>query len=287
MVESFETYRPYLFSIAYRMLGSAMDGEDMVQETYLRYQGTPPETIRSLKAFLTTITIRLCMDQLHLARRTREQYVGPWLPEPILTTMPAETLDPAERVALNESISLAFLVLLEELQPFERAVFLLREVFAYEFAEIAAMLDKSEAACRRSFSRAKQHLVDRRPRFPPAPETHRQLLTSFLAAVRSGEMTTLTNLLSENVTQWADGGGKVKQAALRPIRGRNAVARFSLGTKRFWPENYRVELEEVNGQAALIIRAGGQVFSVLTIDVEQGRIQAIRVIANPDKLARV
>jgi len=181
----------------------------------------------------------------------------------------------------------AFLVLLEQLQPFERAVFLLREVFEYEFAEIAAMLEKSEAACRRSFSRAKKHLVDRRPRFPPAPETHRQLLTSFLAAVRSGEMTTLTNLLSENVTLWADGGGKVKQAALRPIRGRNAVARFSLGTKRFWPENYRVELKEVNGQAAMIIRAGGQAFSVLTIEVEQGQIQAIRIIANPEKLARV
>jgi RNA polymerase sigma-70 factor (ECF subfamily) len=140
---------------------------------------------------------------------------------------------------------------------------------------------------RRSFSRAKKHLVDRRPRFPPAPETHRQLLTSLLAAVRSGEMTTLTNLLSENVTLWADGGGKVKQAALRPIRGRNAVARFSLGTKRFWPENSRVKLEEVNGQAAMIIRAGGQAFSVLTIEVEQGQIQAIRIIANPEKLAWV
>src|SRR5579859_4650151 len=287
MVESFETYRPYLFSIAYRMLGSAMDGEDMVQETYLRYQGTPPETIRSLKAFLTTITIRLCMDQLHLARRTREQYVGPWLPEPILTTMPAETLDPAERVALNESISLAFLVLLEELQPFERAVFLLREVFAYEFAEIAAMLDKSEAACRRSFSRAKKHLVDRRPRFPPAPETHQQLLTSFLAAVQSGEMTTLTKLLSENVIMWTDAGGRTITAALRPLHGPDAVARMSLGTKRFWPENARFELREVNGQAALIYRAGEKVFSVLAIDVEEGQIQAVRIIANPEKLSRV
>jgi RNA polymerase sigma-70 factor, ECF subfamily len=123
MVESFEAYRPYLFAIAYRMLGSAMDAEDMVQETYLRYQGTPLETIRSLKALLTTIITRLCMDQLQLARRKREVYVGPWLPEPILTTMTAETRDPAERLDMNESISLAFLVLLEQLQPFERAVF--------------------------------------------------------------------------------------------------------------------------------------------------------------------
>jgi RNA polymerase sigma-70 factor (ECF subfamily) len=227
------------------------------------------------------------MDQLQLARRKREQYVDPWLPEPVLTEELPDAANPERRVETEESISLAFLVLLEQLQPFERAVFLLREVFEYEFAEIAAMLEKSEAACRRSFSRAKQHLVNRRPRFSSAPEMHRHLLTSFLAAVRSGEMTTLTNLLAENVTLWADGGGKIKQAALRPILGREAVARFSLGTKRFWPENARVELEEVNGQAALIIRAGGHVFSVLTIDVEQGRIQTIRIIANPDKLVRV
>ncbi len=286
-MESFETYRTYLFAIAYRMLGSAMDAEDMVQETYLRSQTRPPETIHALKAYLTTILVRLCMEQLQLARRKREVYVGPWLPEPILTATTAEAADPEKRVETQESISLAFLVLLEQLQPFERAVFLLREVFAYEFAEIASLLDKSEAACRRSFSRAKQHLRAHRPRFPASAETHRQLLSGYVQAVEAGEMTPLMNLLSEDVILWADGGGKVKQAALRPISGRDAVARFSLGTKRFWPENARVELAEVNGQAALIIHAGAQVFSVLTIDVEQGQIQAIRVIANPDKLARV
>ena len=286
-MESFETYRSYLFAIAYRMLGSAMDAEDMVQETYLRYQTTPPQTIRSLKAYLTTILVRLCMDQLQLARRKREQYVGPWLPEPIRTAETPEAADPEKRVEMEESISLAFLVLLEQLQPFERAVFLLREVFAYEFAEIATMLDKSEAACRRSFSRAKLHLASHRPRFPASPETHRQLLTAYFQAVQNGEMTALKDQLAEEVTLWADGGGNVKQAALRPISGREAVARFSLGTKRFWPENSRVELAEVNGQAALIIHAGDQTFSVLTIDVEQGHIQAIRIIANPEKLARV
>ncbi len=286
-MESFETYRSYLFSIAYRMLGSAMDAEDMVQETYLRYQTTPPQTIHSLKAYLTTILVRLCMDQLQLAHRKREQYVGPWLPEPIRTAETLEAADPEKQVEMEESISLAFLVLLEQLQPFERAVFLLREVFEYEFAEIATMLDKSEAACRRSFSRAKLHLASHRPRFPASPETHRQLLTAYFQAVQNGEMTALKDQLAEEVTLWADGGGKVKQAALRPIRGREAVARFSLGTKRFWPENARVELAEVNGQAALIIHAGDQVFSVLTIDVEEGHIQAIRIIANPEKLARV
>src|SRR5438477_12446895 len=137
-VESFETYRSYLFSIAYRMLGSAMDAEDMVQETYLRFQATPPSTIHSLKAYLTTILVRLCMDQLQLARRKRELYVGPWLPEPILTDTTTDAADPEKRVETAESISLAFLVLLEQLEPFERAVFLLREVFDYEFAEIAS-----------------------------------------------------------------------------------------------------------------------------------------------------
>jgi len=287
MAESFETYRPYLFAIAYRMLGSAMDGEDMVQETYLRYQGTPPETIRVLKAFLTTIMIRLCMDHLQLARKQREVYVGPWLPEPIPTTMPAETRDPAEHVDMNESISLAFLVLLEQLQPFERAVFLLREVFEYEFAEIATMLDKSEAACRRSFSRAKQHLAEHRPRFLASPQTHRQLLTGFFQAAQGGDMTPLMDLLSEEVTLWADGGGKIKTAALRPIIGRDAVARFSLGTVRFLPADYQVEIAEVNSQAAIIIRAGGQTLFVLTIEVEAGHIRAIRIIANPEKLTRI
>jgi len=286
-VQSFETYRPYLFAIAYRMLGSAMDAEDLVQETYLRSQTTPPETIRSLKAFLTTILMRLCMDQLQLARRKREVYVGPWLPEPILTTTTSASEDPAERVEREESILLAFLVLLELLQPFKRVVFLLCEVFAYEFAEIATMLDKSEAACRRSFSRAKLHLRAHRPRFPASPHIHRQLLNGYFQAVQTGEITPLMNLLSEDVTLWVDGGGKVKQAALRPIRGRDAVARFSLGTKRFWPENSRIEPGEDNGQAALIIRAGEKAFAVFTIDVEQGQIRAIRIIANPEKLARI
>jgi len=287
VVESFESYRPYLFSIAYRMLGSAMDAEDMVQETYLRYQTTPAEPIRSLKAYLTTIIIRLCMDQLQLARRKREVYVGPWLPEPILTTTTPSSGDPAERVDREESISLAFLVLLEQLQPFERAVFLLREVFEYAFAEIASMLGKSEAACRRSFSRAKQHLKEHRPRFPASPETHRELLSGYFQAVENGEMTALQNLLAEEVTLWADSGGKVKGAALRPISGRDAVARFSVGTKRFLPEDYRVEMAEVNRQPALIFRTGDQALLVLTIEVEERRIQAIRLIANPEKLARI
>src|SRR6516164_7955314 len=208
-MESFENYRHYLFSIAYRMLGSAMDAEDMVQETYLRYQTTPPETITSLKAFLTTIITRLCMDQLHLARRKRELYVGPWLPEPINTVTTAESIDPQERVDTEETISLAFLLLMEQLQPIERAVFLLREVFEYEYSEIASFLGKSEVACRQSFSRAKKHLGEHRPRFRASLDTQKQLLTAFLHAVQEGSMSALLHLLAEEVTFWGDGGGKV------------------------------------------------------------------------------
>jgi RNA polymerase sigma-70 factor, ECF subfamily len=290
-MESFEEYRPYLFAIAYRMLGSAMDAEDMVQETYLRYQATPPETISSLKAFLTTIITRLCMDQLHLARRKRELYVGPWLPEPINTTTTFESIDPQERVDTEETISLAFLLLMEQLQPIERAVFLLREVFEYDYSEIADFLGKSEAACRQSFSRAKKHLADHRPRFQAPADTQKQLLTGFLQAIQAGEMSSLMNLLAEDVTFWGDGGGKVKGAATRPISGRVAVARFFLETqnvfRRSLPEDARQELTEVNRQPALVIRSGERAFSVLTIEVEARHIQTIRVVANPDKLAHV
>jgi len=180
-------------------------------------------------------------------------------------------------------------VLLEQLQPFERAVFLMREVFAYDFAEIAMMLGKSEAACRRSFSRAKLHLREHRPRFGASAETHRQLLSGYFQAIETGEMTPLMNLLSENVTLWADGGGKVKGAATRPLTGREAVARFSVGArKRFLPPaGSHVEMAVVNGETALIIRVGAQVLFVLSIEVEQRLIQAIRIIANPEKLTRV
>jgi RNA polymerase sigma-70 factor (ECF subfamily) len=286
-VETFETYRHYLFSVAYSMLGSAMDAEDMVKETYLRYQVAAPADIRSLKAYLTTILSRLCVDQLHLARRQREVYVGPWLPEPILTEESAATGDPEKRVDVQESVSLAFLILLEQLQPFERAVFLLREAFEYGFAEIANMLGKSEVACRRSFSRSRQHLREHRPRFPASPETHRQLLASYVQAVETGEMQTLMSLLSEDVVLWTDGGGKVRTAALYPIYGRDKVARFSVGSTRFLPGEYRIEVAEVNGQPAAVIRSGEQTFSVLTIEVAAGHIQTIRVMANPEKLTRV
>src|SRR5437763_15797165 len=292
------------------MLGSAMDAEDMVQETYLRYQTTSPETITSLKAFLTTIISRLCMDQLHLVRRKRDVYLGPWIPEPLITPEALKVVSQEERVEIEESISLAFLLLLEQLQPIERAVFLLREVFEYDYAEIASFLGKSEVTCRQWFSRAKNHLGDHRPRFPISPDTRRQLLTGFLQAAQTGEMPALMNLLAEDVTLWVDNGGKVKGAATRPISGRDAVARFTLGTRRFLPEGARVELAAVNGQPALIFLAGDRAYLLLAIDlvpvgnalraktapspdrdssieVEAQQIQTIRIVVNPEKLARI
>ena len=291
MTESFETYRTYLFAIAYRMLGSAMDAEDMVQETYLRYQNTPKDSIDSLKAFLTTIISRLCVDQLHLARRTREQYLGPWLPEPIITAATLQGSGPEERVDREESISMAFLLLLEQLQPVERAVFLLREVFDYDYAEIATFLGKSEVACRQWFSRAKKHLADHRPRYSTPPETQRHMLTSFQRALQAGEMIPLMNLLAEDVTFWAEGGGKVKGVATRQLFGRDVVVRFILDNSPIFrntlPAETHVELAEVNGQLALITRGGDRAFSVLTIDIEADQIKAIRFVANPDKLAHI
>jgi RNA polymerase sigma-70 factor, ECF subfamily len=291
MTESFETYRTYLFAIAYRMLGSAMDAEDMVQETYLRYLSTPKDSIGSLKAFLTTIISRLCVDQLHLARRKREQYLGPWLPELIITADYLQGGNPEERVDREESISMAFLLVLEQLQPVERAVFLLREVFDYDYAEIASFLGKSEVACRQWFSRAKKHLADHRPRYSVPPETQKQMLMSFQKALQAGEMTPLMNMLAEDVTFWADGGGKVKGVAIQQLFGRDEVVRFILSNSPIFrstlPAGTYVELAEVNGQPALITRSAEQAFAVLTIDIETDRIKAIRFVANPDKLAHI
>jgi RNA polymerase sigma-70 factor, ECF subfamily len=291
MTESFETYRTYLFAIAYRMLGSAMDAEDMVQETYLRYLNTPPETITSLKAFLTTIISRLCVDQLHLARRTREQYLGPWLPEPIITADNLQVSSPEERVDREESISMAFLLLLEQLQPVERAVFLLREVFEYDYAEIAIFLGKSEVACRQWFSRAKKHLAEHRPRYSASSETQKQMLIRFQQALQAGEMAPLMNMLAEDVIFWADGGGKVKGVATQQLSGRQSVASFVLSNSPIFrqtlPADAQVELAEVNGQPALITRSAERAFAVLTIDVEAEQIKAIRFVANPDKLAHI
>jgi len=282
----FETYRPLMFSIAYRMLGSAVEAEDIIQETYLRYQSVPPETITSPKAFLCTIVTRLCLNQLQSARAQRETYIGPWLPEPVLTDDDPR-LAPSDQATLHDSISMAFLVLLEQLTPLERAVFLLREVFDYEYAEVAEIVGKEEAACRQLFSRAKKRIAAQRPRFRPSRDEHRQLLDQFLQAVSAGEMEGLRQLLADDVTMWADGGGKVRGAATQPLHGRNAVARFVLASTRFLVEGYHAEIAEVNGEPAVVLRADDRALLVLFSTGAHGKVQEIRVIGNPDKLKHV
>ena len=285
--ESFETYRSYLFSIAYRMLGSAMDAEDMVQETYLRYQAALPETIISLKAYLTTILTRLCIDQLHLAYKQRETYLGPWLPEPVITS-DANPFSVEETTVMQESLSLAFLTMLEQLQPVERAVFLLREVFDYDYADIAAFVGRKEAACRQLFSRAKKHLADNEHHFTVPPEVQRKLLSGFIDAVRLGDQRALMDLLAEDASLVADGGGNIPGAAIRPVMGSKAVAQFAIGANLgFLPADYHVEFSEVNYQPAVIARTADRVLVVFTIEVEEQRVKTIRFMANPEKLANL
>jgi RNA polymerase sigma-70 factor (ECF subfamily) len=284
--DPFEDYRSLLFAIAYRMLGRAMEAEDIVQEAYLRYRATPPESIRSLKSFLTTIVYHLCLDHLKAAESRREDYVGPWLPEPIMTGDGAQLQSPLRQITDRESISMAFLVLLERLSPLERAVFLLREIFDYEYAEITQIIGRDEAACRQLFSRAKRHIREHRPRFPASPEAHAKMIDRFMAACVSGDIDGLTNLLAEDVTVWSDGGGKVS-GARQPIYGREKVVRAILALMTHAPDGTTFEASEVNGFPALLIRVKGQLTGVTTIEVRGDAIHAVRNVVNPDKLVHL
>src|SRR5262245_21582488 len=269
------------------MLGSAMEAEDIVQEAYLRYRATRPESIRTLKSYLTTIVHHLCIDHLKSAQARRENYIGPWLPEPIITSDGGSLLSPLRQMSDRESISMAFLVLLESLSPLERAVFLLREVFDYEYADIAQITGRNEAACRQLFSRAKKHISAHRPRFPASPESHAKMVGRFMEACVTGDMDGLMSLLAEDVTAWSDGGGKVSAAARHPVQGRDTVARGIIGNLSRAPEGTSFEVIEANGLAALLVRVKGQIFSVLTLEVEGNFIRAMRNVANPDKLTHL
>jgi RNA polymerase sigma-70 factor, ECF subfamily len=287
----FEAHRPLLFALAYRMLGSAMEAEDIVQEAYLRYQAVEPDTIRSPKAFLSTMVTRLCLNQLESARAQREAYVGVWLPEPLLTgddaASAARMPSPAQQAELHESLALAFLVLLEQLTPVERAVFLLREVFDYAYAEIAAIVEKDEGACRQIFSRAKKHIVTQRPRFRATPEHHQQLLSRFMQAVGNGDVDDLVQVLADDVTLWADGGGKARGAATKPLHGRSVVAKFVLASTRYLAGDVDIEIAEVNGQLAAVLRVGQRTTAVITIETDGEQVREIRVVGNPDKLTGI
>ena len=277
-LEVFESHRPLLFSIAYRMLGSAMEAEDMVQEAYLRYQSTPTEKIESPKAFLSSIVTRLCLDYLKSAKVQRESYLGPWLPEPVYTGG-----SPASLVSERESISMAFLVVMESLTPVERAVFLLRDVFDYGYDEIAEIVEKSADNCRQIYHRAKSHLLERRPRFDTAPEDQQKLVTGFMQAVEGGDLNTLTDILAEDVILWSDGGGKVN-AARKPIQGRDRLAKFLVHINKTFGQGSRAQVAEVNGQAALLGWLDEQLAVVFNFTVSGGQISEIRVVVNPDKL---
>ena len=282
---AFNQYRGLLFSIAYRMVGSVADAEDMLQETFIRWQQAPDDDIRSPKAFLITIVSRLCINHLQSARMQREEYVGQWLPEP-LATDPGS--DPSGVLQADESLSMAFLVMLERLTPVERAVFLLREIFEHEYAEIAATLGLNEANCRQILRRARQHVRALRPRFRASAREHDDLLERFRQATGSGDMDRLLALLSRDVVLHADGGGKAT-AVPNLIHGSDRVARvIVLGLNKLVPANLVQRIVQINGTSGVVnYYPNGQPHSVLTLDVTAGRISAIYILTNPEKLVHL
>lgn len=284
-VEEFYQHKALLFSIAYRMLGSTTDAEDMLQETFIRWQQTLLGEIRNPRAFLVTVISRLCIHDLESARNSREEYVGPWLPEPILT---ADDSDPLARYELHESVSIAFLLLLEKLTPVERAAFLLHDVFDYDYAELAHVLQKSETSCRQIVHRARLRVTEQRPRFEASAELHEKLLREFLTASSSGDMASLLSTLSHDVVLYADGGGKA-HAASRPVHGADRVARFVLGAvRRTVPGDVDTRIERINGQPTPVYRLpSGSAGCVIGITLAEQRIGQIFVVTNPQKLERL
>jgi RNA polymerase sigma-70 factor (ECF subfamily) len=282
--ETFHQYRSLLFSIAYRMLGSVADAEDMLQETFIRWQKPSDEEIRVPRAFLVTIISRLCINHLQSARNQREEYIGQWLPEPLLT---GPESDPSEASRLDESLSMAFLVLLERLTPMERAVFLLREVFDYEYSEMSQTLDQNEASCRQILRRAKQHVAEARPRFDASPQQQEQLLHQFLGATSNGDLNGLVALLAKEVVFHSDGGGRAT-AVPNLIYGADNVARVVLGSlKNLVPQNLVMRVAQINGAPGVIGYVDGRPFSVFSMEIEGGRVRNIYIVTNPAKLTRL
>ena len=285
----FTTDRPLLFSIAYRMLGSASDAEDVLQDAWLRYRGVDPSTIRTPKAFATTIVTRLCLDRLKSAQRTREEYVGPWLPEPVLTS---EVEGPDTMLQRAESVTLAFLVLLEKLSPEERAVFLLKDIFEYEHAEIADILGTTVDNSRQLLHRAKARLAQGRPRLTGTMESRRAIAERFARAFSSGDGVELTALLARDVGMWSDGGGKAS-AARRPLIGHDEVLNFLLGLHRTAQasrvtRDVSLRIEDVNSEPALVVRVGPRLESIFVFSIDDDdTVSGIRVVRNPDKLAHI
>jgi RNA polymerase sigma-70 factor (TIGR02957 family) len=281
----FEELRPAAFAIAYRMLGSVSEAEDVVQEAFLRLHRMlrEGERVESPRAYLSTVVTRLCIDQLRSARARRERYVGEWLPEPLLAS---DEADPARHAEVADSLSLAFLVLLESLSPEQRAAFLLREVFDYPYDQIARIVGKSEDNTRQLVTRARRQVQEGRPRFEASRERREVLARRFFAAAVDGELEALEELLAHDVVLHGDGGGKAPALA-HPVHGRAKVARTLLAWFRAAARIGGVSLQaaEVNGQpGALLLDPQGRLVTVLAVDVADGQVQAIRSIVNPDKL---
>jgi RNA polymerase sigma-70 factor (ECF subfamily) len=277
----FQRHRPVLLGLAYRLLGSVWDAEDVVADAYEKWMRAEHATVRSSRPFLLTAVSRLALDALTSARARRESYPGPWLPEPVSTA----ALGPAERVEQDETVSIATLYLMERLSPPERAVFVLREAFALPYDQIAAILGASVAACRQIQHRASSRVAwARRDELRPTPADHRRLLERFLEAARQGELEALTAALCEDVVAYTDGGGKTR-AALRPVQGRDKVIAFVLGLSRQYPLG-AVSFVEINGQVGAAGRMG-EALQVLALDIREGQIASIFAVLNPDKLTRL
>jgi RNA polymerase sigma-70 factor (ECF subfamily) len=275
----FEEHRRHLFGVAYRMLGSVAEAEDVVQDTWLRWQAADGEEVRSPRSFLTTVATRLAIDRLRSAQRRREEYVGPWLPEPVVTDD-----DPAATAELADSLSMAFLLVLERLNPVERAVLLLHDVFGYDYDEVAAIVERTPANCRQIASRARGHLTSERPVRPrPSQEEEQRLAFAFAAAAGTGDLAALEGLLAEDAVLWSDGGA-ARRAARRPVVGRGRVARFVANVAQRVPVDGTFEYVHLNGEPAVIMRTAEGPYMTMAVELVDGAISAIHVVNNPEKL---
>lgn len=280
----FEEHRPVLTGVAYRMLGRVADAEDVVQEAWLRWSSAAQEGVREPRAFLVRITTRLAIDRLRHLKSRREAYVGPWLPEPVVTDFGPAVPDAADRAVLADSVSLAVLVVLESLSPLERAVFVLREAFGFPYAEIATALDRTEVAVRQLAGRARRHVDERKPRYDVDPGERRDLTERFLAAASGGSIEQLMALLAPDVRLVSDAGGKAK-AALRVIETADKVGRFLVAVGQEVGPDWDVRVAEFNGGPAVACFVGGKPDTFFQVEVRNGAIQCIYIVRNPDKLA--
>jgi RNA polymerase sigma-70 factor (ECF subfamily) len=284
--EAFEDHRSLLFSVAYRMMGTAADAEDIVQDAWLRWSAGDRSAVEDPRAYLVRVVTNTAIDRLRSARVRRESYVGPWLPEPLLTSP-----DVAEDVELAESVSVAMLVVLETLSPLERAVFVLREVFGFTHAEVAETLDRSEASVRQVAHRARQHVAERRSRFSTGRAEQRRVTEEFMSAAIGGDIERLLAVLAPDVVLISDGGGR-RAAPRRPVEGAALVARFFIGISRrpydgVAAEDITMEFVDLNGVPGVVFRGGGKVLSALVAEIADGRVHAVHLVANPDKLNAV